>query len=63
MDLLCLQNAISSNPGDYTIFLKLKSENGTEVFKIGEDYKVNPNQKFLDETKSALRSLIEIEYA
>ena len=22
MDLLCLQNAISSNPGDYTIFLK-----------------------------------------
>ncbi|MEI0611641.1 DNA polymerase III subunit alpha [Brachyspira pilosicoli] len=63
MDLLCLQNAISSNPGDYTIFLKLKSESGTEVFKIGENYKVDPNQRFLSETKSALRSLIEIEYA
>ena len=63
MDLLCLQNAISSNPGDYTIFLKLKSEKGTEIFKIGEDYKVDPNQRFLNETKSALRSLIEIEYA
>ena len=63
MDLLCLQNAISSNPGDYTIFLKLKSESGTEVFKIGENYKVDPNQRFLSEAKSALRSLIEIEYA
>ncbi|WP_295159943.1 DNA polymerase III subunit alpha [uncultured Brachyspira sp.] len=63
MDLLCLQNAISSNPGDYTIFLKLKSESGTEVFKIGENYKVDPNQRFLNEAKSALRSLIEIEYA
>ncbi|MBW5399634.1 hypothetical protein E6A47_06155, partial [Brachyspira pilosicoli] len=63
MDLLCLQNAISSNPGDYTIFLKLKSESGTEVFKIGENYKVDPSQRFLSEAKSALRSLIEIEYA
>ena len=63
MDLLCLQNAISSNPGEYTIFLKLKSESGTEVFKIGENYKVDPNQRFLSEAKSALRSLIEIEYA
>ena len=63
MDLLCLQNAISSNPGEYTIFLKLKSESGTEIFKIGEDYKVDPNQRFLNETKNALRSLIEIEYA
>ncbi|MEI0486353.1 DNA polymerase III subunit alpha [Brachyspira intermedia] len=63
MDLLCLQNAISSNPGDYTIFLKLKSESGMEIFKIGEDYKVDPNPRFLNEAKSALRSLIEIEYA
>nr|WP_256093382.1 hypothetical protein [Brachyspira hampsonii] len=63
MDLLCLQNAISSNPGDYTIFLKLKSESGMEVFKIGENYKVDPNPRFLNEAKSALRSLIEIEYA
>ncbi|MBW5396576.1 DNA polymerase III subunit alpha [Brachyspira pilosicoli] len=63
MDLLCLQNAISSNPGDYTIFLKLKSESGTEVFKIGENYKVDPSQRFLSEAKSALRSLIDIEYA
>ena len=63
MDLLCLQNAISSNPGEYTIFLKLKSESGTEVFKIGEDYKVDPSQRFLNETKNTLRSLIQIEYA
>ena len=63
MDLLCLQNAISSNPGDYTIFLKLKSESGMEIFKIGEDYKVDPNPRFLNEAKRALRSLIEIEYA
>ena len=63
MDLLCLQNAISSNPGDYTIFLKLKSESGTEIFKIGEDYKVEPNARFFNEAKNSLRSLIEIEYA
>ena len=63
MDLLCLQNAISSNPGDYTIFLKLTSESGTEIFKIGEDYKVEPNARFFNEAKNSLRSLIEIEYA
>lgn len=63
MDLLCLQNAISSNPGDYTIFLKLKSESGTEIFKIGENYKVEPNARFFNEAKNSLRSLIEIEYA
>ena len=63
MDLLCLQNAISSNPGDYTIFLKLKSESGMEIFKIGENYKVEPNARFFNEAKSSLRSLIEIEYA
>lgn len=34
-----------------------------EIFKIGEDYKVDPNPRFLNEAKSALRSLIEIEYA
>lgn len=63
MDLLCLQNAISSNPGDYTVFLKLKSESGMEIFKIGENYKVEPNARFFNEAKSSLRSLIEIEYA
>ena len=44
-------------------FLKLKSESGTEIFKIGEDYKVEPNARFFNEAKNSLRSLIEIEYA
>ena len=63
MDLLCLQHAISSNPGDYTVYLNLKSDNGNEIFQLGDSYKINPNENFFTEAKNSLRSLISIEYA
>lgn len=60
MDLFCLQNAISSHPGECPVYLRILDDKESQIFEIGQGFRVEPNTTFLNETKMAIRSLINI---
>lgn len=60
MDLFCLQNTISSHPGECPVYLRLLDDKECQIFEIGKDFRVKPDNTFLNETKTAIRSLINI---
>lgn len=59
IELNCLQTAISKYPGSCPVYLNIEDEKATTKLAIGDKYRVNPNDIFLEELDN-IRSLVKI---
>lgn len=60
MELYCLQNTIKKYPGECPVYVRIINDKDIRFFEVGDTFKVNPNNLFIEDSHKNIRSLINI---